>query len=42
MLLKAKAVHTGRLGGNHLLAVAQTNGISRRRVDEVMDTAAAA
>jgi ABC-2 type transport system ATP-binding protein len=37
MLLEAKAVHTGRSARNHLLALAQTNGISRRRVDELMD-----
>src|SRR5439155_3989404 len=36
-LLEAKAVHTGRSARNHLLAVAQTSGISRRRVDEVVD-----
>src|SRR4029453_12283240 len=38
VLLEAKAVHTGRSARNHLLALAQTNGISRRRVDEVIDT----
>src|SRR3954470_24187829 len=37
LLLQAKAVHTGRSARNHLLALAQTNGISRRRVDEVID-----
>ncbi len=37
ILLEAKAVHTGRSARNHLLAMAQTNGISRRRVDEVID-----
>jgi ABC-2 type transport system ATP-binding protein len=37
LLLEAKAVHTGRSARNHLLALAQTNGISRRRVDEVID-----
>ena len=36
-LLEAKAVHTGRSARNHLLAVAQTAGIGRRRVDEVID-----
>ncbi len=36
-LLEARAVHTGRSARNHLLAMAQTNGISRRRVDEVID-----
>jgi ABC-2 type transport system ATP-binding protein len=38
VLLEARAVHTGRSARNHLLALAQTNGISRRRVDEVIDT----
>jgi len=37
ILLEARAVHTGRSARNHLLALAQTNGISRRRVDEVID-----
>ncbi|MGH3421596.1 MAG: ATP-binding cassette domain-containing protein, partial [Streptosporangiaceae bacterium] len=37
ILLEAKAVHTGRSARNHLLALAQTNGVSRRRVDEVID-----
>src|ERR1700726_1100515 len=37
LLLEAKALHTGRAARNHLLALAQTNGISRRRVDEVID-----
>jgi ABC-2 type transport system ATP-binding protein len=37
VLLEAKAVHTGRSARNHLLALAQTNGISRRRVAEVID-----
>ena len=37
VLLEAKAVHTGRSARNHLLALAQTNGISSRRVDEVID-----
>ena len=36
-LLEAKAVHTGRSARNHLLALAQTNGVSRRRVDELID-----
>jgi ABC-2 type transport system ATP-binding protein len=36
-LLEAKAIHTGRSAGNHLLALAATTGISRRRVDEVID-----
>jgi ABC-2 type transport system ATP-binding protein len=37
LLLEARAMHTGRSARNHLLAMAQTNGISRRRVDEVID-----
>jgi ABC-2 type transport system ATP-binding protein len=37
LLLEAKAMHTGRSARNHLLALAQTNGISKRRVDEVID-----
>jgi ABC-2 type transport system ATP-binding protein len=36
-LLEAKAVHTGRSAYNHLLALALTHGIPRRRVDEVVD-----
>jgi len=39
ILLEARAVHTGRSARNHLLALAQTNGISRRRVDEVIGMA---
>jgi ABC-2 type transport system ATP-binding protein len=37
VLLEAKAVHTGRSARNHLLALAQSNGISHRRVGEVID-----
>jgi ABC-2 type transport system ATP-binding protein len=36
-LLEAGAVHTGRSARNHLLALAATVGISRRRVDEVIE-----
>jgi ABC-2 type transport system ATP-binding protein len=36
-LLEAKSVHTGRSAYNHLLALAQTHGIPRRRVDELID-----
>jgi ABC-2 type transport system ATP-binding protein len=36
-LLEAKAVHTGRSAYNHLLALALTTGIPKRRVDEVID-----
>ncbi|MCW2544055.1 MAG: transporter related [Frankiales bacterium] len=39
MLLEAKAVHTGRSARNHLLALAQTNGVSKRRVDECIEAA---
>ena len=35
-LLDAGAVHGGRTARSHLLGLAQTNGISRRRVDEVL------
>src|ERR1700690_493758 len=37
ILLEAKAVHTGRSARNPLLALAQTNGVPRRRVDELID-----
>jgi ABC-2 type transport system ATP-binding protein len=36
-LLEAKAVHTGRSAYNHLLVLAQTQDLPRRRVDEVID-----
>ena len=36
-LLDAKDVHGGRSARKHLLALAQSNGISARRVDEVLD-----
>src|SRR5215471_12794365 len=36
-LLEAKAVHTSRSAYNHLRALAATHGISRSRVDEVID-----
>ncbi|MEU4236353.1 ATP-binding cassette domain-containing protein [Actinoplanes sp. NPDC026619] len=35
-LLDARAVHPGRTGRNHLLALAVSNGLPRRRVDEVL------
>jgi ABC-2 type transport system ATP-binding protein len=35
-LLDAGAVHGGRSARSHLLCLAQTNGIGRRRVDEVL------
>ncbi|WP_353650830.1 ATP-binding cassette domain-containing protein [Nakamurella sp. A5-74] len=37
ILLEATAVHRGRSARNHLIALAQTNGIGRRRVDDVID-----
>jgi ABC-2 type transport system ATP-binding protein len=37
-LLEAKAIHDGRSAYNHLLCLAQSNGIRRARVDEVLDT----
>jgi ABC-2 type transport system ATP-binding protein len=36
-LLEAKAIHPGRSAYNHLWMLAQTNGIARRRVDEVLE-----
>jgi ABC-2 type transport system ATP-binding protein len=36
-LLEARSVHTGRSARNHLLALAQTHGIRRSRVDELID-----
>ena len=36
-LLEARAIHAGRSAYNHLLALAQTQGIGKRRVDEVID-----
>ncbi len=36
-LLEAKAVHSGRSAYNHLLTLAQSQGVPRRRVDEVID-----
>jgi ABC-2 type transport system ATP-binding protein len=36
LLLEARAVHTGRSARNHLLALAQTNGVGRRRVEQVI------
>ncbi|MFJ9665825.1 ABC transporter ATP-binding protein [Streptomyces sp. NPDC101219] len=37
-LLDAKALHGGRTAFNHLLCLAQSNGIPRQRVHEVLDT----
>ncbi|HWU33354.1 MAG TPA: ATP-binding cassette domain-containing protein [Marmoricola sp.] len=36
-LLEAKSIHSGRSARNHLRALAATNGISNKRVDEVID-----
>jgi ABC-2 type transport system ATP-binding protein len=36
LLLEARSVHPGRSARNHLLALARTNGIGPRRVDEVL------
>src|SRR4029077_15403368 len=36
-LLEARSVHTGRPAYNHLLALAQTHGIPKRRVSELID-----
>ena len=36
-LLEAKAIHPGRSARDHLWALAQTNGIGRSRVGEVLD-----
>ncbi|MER6465244.1 ABC transporter ATP-binding protein [Streptomyces sp. NPDC001288] len=38
-LLEAKSIHPGRSARNHLLALALTHGIPRRRVDEVIELA---
>ncbi len=37
VLLEAKAVHTGRSARNHLLALANTNGVSIKRVNDVIE-----
>jgi ABC-2 type transport system ATP-binding protein len=36
-LLEARAVHSGRSAYNHLLVLAQTQNLPRKRVDEVID-----
>src|SRR6266850_6895235 len=36
-LLEARSVHTGRSAYNHLLALAQTHGIPKRRVSELIE-----
>jgi ABC-2 type transport system ATP-binding protein len=38
-LLEARAVHPGRTAYSHLLGLAQTHGIPRRRVEEVIEMA---
>jgi ABC-2 type transport system ATP-binding protein len=37
IMLEARAVHTGRSARGHLLALAQTNGVTAKRVSEVID-----
>ncbi len=36
-MLEARAIHPGRSAHSHLLALARSNGISRARVDELID-----
>jgi ABC-2 type transport system ATP-binding protein len=36
-MLEARAIHPGRSATNHLLAMAQTHGIGRKRVQEVIE-----
>jgi ABC-2 type transport system ATP-binding protein len=36
-VLESRAMHPGRTAYNHLRALAESNGIARRRVDEVLD-----
>jgi ABC-2 type transport system ATP-binding protein len=36
-LLEARSIHTGRSAYDHLLALAQTHGIGRRRVNDLVD-----
>jgi ABC-2 type transport system ATP-binding protein len=36
-MLEARAIHTGRSAYHHLVAMAQTHGIGRARVDEVIE-----
>jgi ABC-2 type transport system ATP-binding protein len=36
-LLEARAIHTGRSAFNHLLALAQTQGVGKQRINEVID-----
>jgi ABC-2 type transport system ATP-binding protein len=36
-MLEARGIHPGRSAFNHLLSLAQSNGIERKRVDEVLE-----
>ncbi len=36
-LLEARAIHTGRSAFNHLLCLAQTQGVGKKRVEEVIE-----
>jgi ABC-2 type transport system ATP-binding protein len=36
-LLEARAIHTGRSAYNHLLSLAQTQGVGKQRIDEVIE-----
>jgi ABC-2 type transport system ATP-binding protein len=36
-LLEARAIHTGRSAYNHLLCLAQTQGVGKKRIDEVIN-----
>jgi ABC-2 type transport system ATP-binding protein len=36
-LLEARAIHTGRSAYNHLLCLAQTQGVGKKRIDEVVE-----
>jgi ABC-2 type transport system ATP-binding protein len=36
-MLEARGIHPGRTAYNHLLCLAQSNGIGRKRVDEVLE-----
>jgi ABC-2 type transport system ATP-binding protein len=36
-LLEARAIHTGRSAYNHLLCLAQTQGVGKKRIDEVIE-----
>jgi ABC-2 type transport system ATP-binding protein len=37
LLLEARSVHGGRTAYNHLLALAQTHGVARRRVEQLIE-----